>query len=317
MTENPISPSASSAPSAVNTPDLLAIGHVARDLVGDRAVPGGAVTYAAHTARALGLTAAIVTSARPGDLEPAPGVAAHVVPVTCHHHLPQRLTAPAAASRPSRPSQAPSARTTCPSNGATPPTSSSAPSPARSTTRSPGSSPSSVVVAALQGWLRQWDDAGVVSPRPWDGRDVLPARRRRRSLSSRTPTTPAKLTAGRSIAPVLIVTLGDRGARLHTCGEWHDIPPFPARETDPTGAGDVFAAAYAIRLPRDPRPHRVRPLRLSRRQPLGPRATPPPQSQPAPKSTASSSPRAKAAYSSFLRRQEPRGAGRWGSPLCS
>ena len=61
-------------------PDLLAIGHVTRDLVADRAVPGGAVTYGALTARALGLTAAIVTSARPGDLEHMPGVGAHVVP---------------------------------------------------------------------------------------------------------------------------------------------------------------------------------------------------------------------------------------------
>ena len=61
-------------------PDLLAIGHVTRDLVADRVVPGGAVTYGSLTARALGLTAAIVTSARPGDLEHTPGVDAHVVP---------------------------------------------------------------------------------------------------------------------------------------------------------------------------------------------------------------------------------------------
>ncbi len=50
------------------------------------------------------------------------------------------------------------------------------------------------------------------------------------------------------IVPVLIVTKGSQGARLHTEGRWHTIPPFPAQEVDPTGAGDVFAAAFALML---------------------------------------------------------------------
>ena len=45
-------------------PDFLAIGHAAKDLDGDGGFTiGGTVTYAAATARRLGLRAAVVTSA--------------------------------------------------------------------------------------------------------------------------------------------------------------------------------------------------------------------------------------------------------------
>jgi sugar/nucleoside kinase (ribokinase family) len=58
----------------------------------------------------------------------------------------------------------------------------------------------------------------------------------------------------KALTPVLILTLGGEGADLHYKGVWHHIQPVAAREVDPTGAGDVFAAAYLIRFgeTRDP-----------------------------------------------------------------
>ena len=248
----PNSPSAPSAPSAVNTPDLLAIGHVARDLVGDGVVPGGAVTYAAHTAHALGLTAAIVTSARPGDLEPAPGVAAHVIPSAATttfrntYRDGRRIQTIEAVAGPIGPDDVPVGWRDARHVVIGPLANEIAPGVARLF-------PESVVVAALQGWLRQWDDGGIVSPRPWDGSDVLP-HVDAAVVSVEDPADPSEIDRWAELTPVLIVTRGDRGARLHTRGEWYDIPPFPAREIDPTGAGDVFAAAYAVsfRETRDP-----------------------------------------------------------------
>ncbi len=236
----------------MNTPDLLAIGHVARDLVGDRAVPGGAVTYAAHTARALGLTAAIVTSARPGDLEPMPGVAAHVVPSAATttfrntYRDGRRLQTIEAVAGPIGPDDVPVEWRDAPHVLIGPLANEITPAVARLF-------PGSVVIAALQGWLRRWDSDGIVSPRPWNGRDVLP-HVDAAVVSAEDPADPADIDRWADIAPVLIVTLGDRGARLHLDGAWHEIPPFPAREIDPTGAGDVFAAAYAVsfRETRDP-----------------------------------------------------------------
>ena len=249
MTDDPFLPSASSA---VNPPDFLAIGHVARDLVGDRAVPGGAVTYASHTARALGLTAAIVTSARPGDLEPMPGVAAHVIPspaTTTFRNIyreGRRIQTIEAVAGPIAPGDVSAGWRDAPHVLIGPLAGEIDPAVARLF-------PGSVVVAALQGWLRQWDAAGIVTPRSWDGRDVLPYVDAA-VVSAEDTADPAAFDRWAELAPVLIVTLGDRGARLHVDGAWHDIPPFPAREIDPTGAGDVFAAAYAVSLreTRDP-----------------------------------------------------------------
>src|SRR5437016_3245024 len=49
-------------------PDFVAVGHVTRDLLADGERLGGTVTFAALTARRLGLRAAVVTSAGP-DLD--------------------------------------------------------------------------------------------------------------------------------------------------------------------------------------------------------------------------------------------------------
>ena len=63
-------------------PDLLAIGHVAKDLTADGHVIGGAVAYTALTAQALGLSAVVVTSCG-SDVDPygaIPGIPIHIVP---------------------------------------------------------------------------------------------------------------------------------------------------------------------------------------------------------------------------------------------
>ena len=236
----------------MNPPDLLAIGHVTRDLVGDRVVPGGAVTYGALTARALGLTAAIVTSARPDDIEDTPGVAARVVPSTATttfrntYRGGRRVQTIEAVAGPIGPGDLPVEWRTAPHVLIAPLADEVDPEVARLF-------PGSVVVASIQGWLRTWDSDRVVRPKAWDGSAVLP-HVDAAVVSAQDTDDPAAIERWAHMAPVLIVTLGARGARLHTRGEWHDIPPFPAREVDPTGAGDVFAASYAVsfRETRDP-----------------------------------------------------------------
>ncbi len=58
----------------------------------------------------------------------------------------------------------------------------------------------------------------------------------------------ALLAAG---ADAVVVTLGDRGATLHTLGaDPLHRPPHPVDAVDATGAGDAFAAALAVELAR-------------------------------------------------------------------
>ncbi len=240
------------AGSHIAPPDLLAVGHVTRDLVGDRVVTGGGVTYGALTARRLGLTAAIVTSARPDDAGGIPCVASSVVqsPTTTTfrntYRGGRRVQTIADVAGRIGPDSVPAEWRGAPLVLIAPLADEVDPAVARLF-------PRSVVVASLQGWLRQWGSDGVVRPRSWDGRDVLP-HLDAAVLSSEDTDDTAAIERWAHLAPVLIVTLGERGARLHTRGAWHDVPPFPADEVDPTGAGDVFAAAYAVRFreSRDP-----------------------------------------------------------------
>jgi sugar/nucleoside kinase (ribokinase family) len=47
--------------------------------------------------------------------------------------------------------------------------------------------------------------------------------------------------------PIVALTRGDGGAEVCFGGEWRHIGAFQAKSIDPTGAGDVFAAAFLIR----------------------------------------------------------------------
>jgi sugar/nucleoside kinase (ribokinase family) len=50
------------------------------------------------------------------------------------------------------------------------------------------------------------------------------------------------------LARLLVVTRGADGADLYLDGQRQRFPSFPAHVIDPTGAGDVFAAAFFVRL---------------------------------------------------------------------
>jgi sugar/nucleoside kinase (ribokinase family) len=45
----------------------------------------------------------------------------------------------------------------------------------------------------------------------------------------------------------VVVTHDRHGANIHDEGRWREIEAFPADDVDPTGAGDVFSAAYLVR----------------------------------------------------------------------
>lgn len=66
------------------------------------------------------------------------------------------------------------------------------------------------------------------------------------------PTAPPPAADSRTArwaraVPVLVVTRGAGGADLWQGAHHEHFPAFPAREVDPTGAGDVFAAAFLCR----------------------------------------------------------------------
>ena len=112
-----------------------------------------------------------------------------------------------------------------------------------------------VVGLTPQGWLRAWDAAGDVSPRRWrPSPECL-------SAVSAIVLSEEDVGPNRDLidyyadnCPIVAVTYGYRGCVLRLQGERVTMATRPAEEVDPTGAGDVFAAAFFIRLQetRDP-----------------------------------------------------------------
>lgn len=107
--------------------------------------------------------------------------------------------------------------------------------------------PRGLAGAAPQGFFRQWDDSGRVGIRDWPqaaerlaGVDVV-------CLSERDAPLPEEL-AESFTGTAFVVTRGAAGCRLYSEGDVFSFPAPPARELDPTGAGDVFAAAFLVAL---------------------------------------------------------------------
>lgn len=254
------------------TPEFLAVGHITRDLLPDGGWRlGGTVTFAALAAARLGYRAGILTSAPPDLLaafaELAPQVAVTNVPTEtattfeniyrdgarrqflrgqARHLTPDML--PAAWAHPRIVLLGPVAREVAAAFA--------------------GTFPDALTGATPQGWLRRWDASGAVSPAPLAlaGRilpsldamvlsreDVLPLPEALALAADGVPRGDAE--AGALIAdwarqvPVLAVTRGRDGATLYRrAAAPRHVSAYPAIEVDPTGAGDVFAAAFLCAL---------------------------------------------------------------------
>ncbi len=103
---------------------------------------------------------------------------------------------------------------------------------------------------ALQGLLRETGPEGVVRPRriPWRHveRFVSPGMFVFYSVEDTAdPVALAQDVAARGAT--CFVTAGSAGARCYSAEEVRQVPPVPALQVDPTGAGDCFATAFLIR----------------------------------------------------------------------
>jgi hypothetical protein len=105
----------------------------------------------------------------------------------------------------------------------------------------------SLVGVSPQGWMRRWDSQGYVSPARWDGEE-LQGSVRAVILGADDLPHGEGFDGWLERTDLVIVTEGEKGARMRYRGSWYRIPAYPAEEVDSTGAGDVFAAAYLVRL---------------------------------------------------------------------
>lgn len=231
--------------------DYLVVGHVTRDLVdGDFAI-GGTVAYAARTARALGCRAGVVTSASPdldlsGVLEgirvarfPA-AVTTTFENVYTSEGRCQVLHGVAGTLVPEM--VPPSWRTAIVHLG---------PVARECAPALVDAFGDAFMGLTPQGWMRLWDQAGQVHYCAWEGAGPWLARADGVVLSAEDVAGDAKLLA-RYAAQTrrLVVTEGAAGCTVYAQGRSRHLPAPPVRQVDPTGAGDIFAAAFFVWLHR-------------------------------------------------------------------
>lgn len=109
--------------------------------------------------------------------------------------------------------------------------------------------PTTTLGLTPQGWLRDWDGEGRVVPTRWVPPPDSLAKAQALVLSQEDVGNETDLIEYYArYCPVTVVTRGYRGCTLHVGGVAHHLNTREAREVDPTGAGDVFATAFFVRL---------------------------------------------------------------------
>jgi sugar/nucleoside kinase (ribokinase family) len=236
-------------PPSGEPPDFVAVGHLTVDELATGLRPGGSVLYAGLLAHHLGLRVGLLTSCGPDFprevLPPEIEVVAVPAPATTRfalHYtaagrtllLRARATALAPVHMPAHFADAglaylgPVADEVAPDFA--------------------GAFANAAVGAGAQGWCRRWERDGRVSMRPWP--DPEPVLRRIQALFLSSDDVAGWEERARELyqhVPLGALTLAARGAVLFVNGERHAVSPAPATEVEPTGAGDVFAAAFLIR----------------------------------------------------------------------
>lgn len=250
-------------------PDFLVIGHITRDLLPDGGWRlGGTVTFAALTARRLGMRVAVVTSGPPDVVEAlrrlvpdSPIVAVPSPDATTFENIYQGSIR----SQFLRGRAAPLTLDDVPSAWRAAPVVLLAPLAQEVDPRLLTAFPQSLVAATPQGWLRRWNDDGFVTPGALDAaveaalpslgalilsrEDLLPPPGHE-TIAHYTPSeVDAQIATWARGVPIVAVTRGADGALL-LCQERtpEAFPGYPAHEVDPTGAGDVFATAFLCHL---------------------------------------------------------------------
>ncbi len=235
--------------------EYLVIGHLAHDLTPDGPRLGGTAAYAALTARALGLRAGILTAFGPETslalLDGIPVAATQSARSTTFENI-----------------QTADGRRQILHHRASPLDLNLLPEAWRRTpilhlgpiaqevvsVLPPGISPA-LLGLTPQGWLRGWDVQGNVSPCEWPEAEEAVRQAGAVVISLEdVGGDEEQVEVLAHACRVLAVTEAAAGCRLYWNGDLRRFRAPKVREIDPTGSGDIFAAAFFIRLytTRDP-----------------------------------------------------------------
>jgi hypothetical protein len=235
--------------------DYLAIGHVSQDITADGLKLGGTVSFSGLTALAFGLRVGIVTSAPDKmDLSDLSEIDLSILPsaegttfeniqtplgrVQVLHAKARDIHAediPPAWRNPEIVHLAPLCRELEPAVI--------------------NEFPSAFIGVTPQGWLRTWDESGHVTLGRWLDADPILVKASAVILSLEdVHHDEIRIEEMIPKTRVLVVTEGASGARVYWNGDVRHVNAPGVDMVETTGAGDIFAAAFFIRMhqTRDP-----------------------------------------------------------------
>ena len=105
--------------------------------------------------------------------------------------------------------------------------------------------PDAAVCISLQGWLREWDENGTIQPSPFPViKNPFPENTSAFLSIEDLGFDQSSLDYLCSLFPLLVLTKGKDGVEFYWKDKLKSISVNPREEVDPTGAGDIFAAAF-------------------------------------------------------------------------
>jgi sugar/nucleoside kinase (ribokinase family) len=229
--------------------DYLVIGHLTQDLTPTGPRTGGTASFSSLTARAMGLRVGIITACNQNlDRHALQGIQVVVLPSEVNTTFENVYTdsgriqfcykqAPILDV-----SAIPEAWRETPIVHLGPIAQEIAPAVSRAF-------PNSLLGLTPQGWLRSWDEKGRVAPCEWpEARYVMGNAEAAVISIEDVQGDEARIEEMASAIKILVVTEAANGARVFWNGDVRHFQPPKMVEVDATGAGDIFASAYFIRL---------------------------------------------------------------------
>lgn len=235
--------------------EYLAIGHVAHDLTANGARLGGTVAYSALTARALGMKVGIVTAVGKetplGALDGIP-----VISIESPHSTTfENMYTDAGRAQYLRAQAEKIDLDSVPASWRNASIIHLAPIANEIDSSLPNDFSPALLTVTPQGWMRRWDSSGRVSRSEWSASESLLQKANAVVISREDVNGDHELIEQMAHQTrMLVVTEGAEGCVLHWNGDRRRFRALEVNEVDATGAGDVFATAFFIRLlrTRDP-----------------------------------------------------------------
>jgi sugar/nucleoside kinase (ribokinase family) len=229
--------------------DYLLVGHVCHDLTPSGPVAGGTVTYSGRVAQTLGCSTAVLTSsASDFDLQrELPGITAKSVPADKTTTF-ENVYTPDGRQQTIRAVAKTLTSDDLPANWERAKIVHLGPIANEIDPGIISRFSNSLVGLTPQGWYRRWDEDGRVHVDDWPAAAAVMPLAAAVILSLEDLPEPEMLNQIREWVPIVVLTEQAGGCTVYHRGEMYQIPAPRVEEINPTGAGDIFAASFFVRL---------------------------------------------------------------------